>query len=120
MKVALTPVVLATVLSITGISHVAIASASSDVSRADNASLRVADSHETWTAGKVVRVSAARGKVTIAHGPIANLDMMAMTMPFTVADASMLDGLNKGDEIEFVATMEGGELTVVKMRRPAG
>jgi len=80
----------------------------------------VADAaHDAWTKGKVVRVSAKRGTVTIDHGPISNLKMMAMTMPFSAADPSLLDGLKKGDEIEFVAEMDGDNLILVKVRRPA-
>jgi len=78
-----------------------------------------ADAHQTWTSGTVVRVSVERGKVTIEHGPIKNLEMMAMTMPFTVADSSLLEGLAAGDKIEFVAGKNGDELVVEALRRPA-
>ena len=66
-----------------------------------------------------MRVSVERGKVTIEHGPIKNLEMMAMTMPFTVADSSLLEGLAAGDKIEFVAGKNGDELVVEALRRPA-
>lgn len=74
---------------------------------------------ESWTSGTVVRVSTQRGKVTIEHGPIENLDMMAMTMPFRVDDTAMLEGLAAGDKIEFVAEMDGKELVLKGLRRPA-
>ena len=75
----------------------------------------LADAHETWVSGKVVSVRTERGKVTIEHEPIANLEMMAMTMPFTAADPSLLEGLAAGDEIEFVAGMDGDELILVSV-----
>ena len=120
MKSVFIPAVLSTVLSMAGMSVYATTTVSSDATQSDNPSLIVADAHETWTSGKVVRVSTERGKVTIEHGPIANLDMMAMTMPFNVSDPSLLEGLAAGDEIEFVADMEGGELIMTSVRRPGG
>jgi Cu/Ag efflux protein CusF len=82
------------------------------------AALQVADTHEMWTRGKVVRVSAARGKITIEHEPIKNLDMMGMTMPFTAEDTALLDGLEAGDVIEFVAAMNGSDLILKNLRKP--
>jgi len=121
MKATLSPIVLATVLSIVGATPaMAKYSIVSDEALTDTAVWSMADAHEVWTRGKVVRVSAKRGKVTIDHGPIANLKMMAMTMPFSAADASLLEGLAAGDEIEFVADQNGDELILTNVRRPAG
>ena len=119
MKVVTLPVIVAGLLSVTGLaSHAATTATHSGVERIDN-SIIVADAHEVWTRGKVVRVSAARGKVTIEHEPIKNLDMMAMTMPFTVEVATLLEGLEVGDIIEFVAAMNGDELVLKSLRKPA-
>ena len=41
--------------------------------------------------GIVRKVDKASGKVTIAHGPLSNLKMPAMTMVFRVKDAAWLD-----------------------------
>ena len=41
------------------------------------------------------------GKVTLRHGPLANLDMPAMTMVFTVADKKLLDGIKQGVKVRF-------------------
>ena len=120
MKTVMSTAALAAVLSITGTPAIATSTAPGDAVHTDHVLSRLADAHETWTRGKVVRVSTARGKVTIEHGPITNLEMMAMTMPFSVADPSLLEGLAAGDEIEFVADMKGDELILINVRRPAG
>ena len=65
--------------------------------------------------GTVKKVDKAAGKVTLAHGPLANLGMnMAMTMAFRVKDAAWLDQMKEGDKIRFVADNINGILTVVK------
>ena len=48
------------------------------------------------------------GKVTLRHGPLANLDMPAMTMVFTVADKKLLDGIKQGDKVGFIAEKQNG------------
>lgn len=119
MKVVTLPLVIAGFLSLTGLaSYAASTTTHTDVMRMQT-SVLVADAHEVWTRGKVVRVSAARGKVTIEHERIKNLDMMGMTMPFTVEVATLLDGLEVGDIIEFVAAMNGDELILKNLRKPA-
>lgn len=70
--------------------------------------------------GEVRKVDKAAGKVTLRHGPLENLKMPGMTMPFTVADPKMLDGLKEGDQVRFVAEQgQGGTLTVMAIE-PAG
>lgn len=63
--------------------------------------------------GVVKKVDKAAGKVTLSHGPLANLDMPAMTMVFRVKDAAWLDQLTPGAKIRFVAEQINGALTVV-------
>lgn len=43
------------------------------------------------------------GKVTLRHDPLANLEMSAMTMVFTVAGKKLLDGIKQGDNVRFIA-----------------
>jgi len=62
--------------------------------------------------GEVRKVDKAQGKVTLRHGPIANLDMPAMTMVFKVANPKMLDSLNEGDKVKFAADKVNGVITV--------
>lgn len=62
--------------------------------------------------GEVRKVDREQGKVTLKHGPIANLDMPGMTMVFKVADPRMLDNLKPGDKVRFSASNKDGALTV--------
>jgi Cu/Ag efflux protein CusF len=62
--------------------------------------------------GQVRKVDKEQGKLTLRHGPIANLDMPGMTMVFKVADPKMLDGLKPGDKVKFAAERVDGAITV--------
>lgn len=62
--------------------------------------------------GEVRKVDKEQGKVTVKHGPIANLDMPGMTMVFKVADPKMLDNLKPGDKVKFAASNKDGAITV--------
>jgi Cu/Ag efflux protein CusF len=65
--------------------------------------------------GTVKKVDKSAGKVTLAHGPLANLGMnMNMTMVFRVKDASWLDQMKEGDKIRFAADKINGAYTVVQ------
>lgn len=64
------------------------------------------------TGGEVRKVDREQGKVTLKHGPIANLQMPAMTMVFKVSDPKMLDALKEGDKVKFAADRIGGAITV--------
>lgn len=119
MQIVSNTVLVATVLSLSSLAPI-LASASTTPEHADtHAHWSMVDAHDVWTQGKVVRVSAERGTITIAHGPIAKLKMMAMTMPFKAADPALLEGLAAGDEIEFVADQDGDQLIMANVRRPA-
>ena len=58
----------------------------------------------------------AQGKLTLRHGPIANLEMPGMTMVFKVADPAMLDGLKEGDKVRFAADRVDGAITVTALQ----
>lgn len=62
--------------------------------------------------GEVRKIDKAQAKITLRHGPIANLDMPGMTMVFKVADPKMLDTLNEGDKVKFSADKVNGAITV--------
>jgi Cu/Ag efflux protein CusF len=62
--------------------------------------------------GTIRKVDPAAGKLTIAHGTLANLNMPAMTMAFRLGNAAMLDQLKVGDRIRFVAEQVDGALTI--------
>lgn len=66
------------------------------------------------SSGEVVKVDKDAAKITIKHGPLANLNMPGMTMAFKVKDAAMLSQVKAGDKISFVAEKVNGTLTVTK------
>lgn len=65
--------------------------------------------------GVVKKVDKAGGKLTLAHGPLANLGMPAMTMVFRVKETAWLDQVKDGDKVRFLADNVNGSLTVVKL-----
>ncbi|HEY6896169.1 MAG TPA: copper-binding protein [Rhodocyclaceae bacterium] len=66
-----------------------------------------------WTEGTVKKVNPA--SVTIAHGPIINLNMDAMTMSFAVPDPVQLAKLKAGDKVRFQVTQVDGRLTAIRI-----
>ena len=62
--------------------------------------------------GVVRRIDLSNGKITLKHGPIANLDMPPMTMVYTVRPPSLLKGLNVGDTVKFHAEEVDGNYIV--------
>ena len=72
------------------------------------------DSAAPMSAGEVKKVDKSSGKVTIKHGPLDNLGMPAMTMAFRVKDPAMLDQMQAGDKIHFVAEKVNGAITVMQ------
>ena len=67
---------------------------------------------ERLSEGLVRKVDVAAGKLTLKHGPLANLAMPPMTMAFRVRDAALLKGLKVGDAVRFRAEEIEGVLTV--------
>ena len=71
----------------------------------------------TLTAGEVRKIDRVAKKITIRHGPIASLEMPAMTMVYPVADPAMLDRVSVGDRILFAAEKAGDTLTVTHVEK---
>lgn len=69
----------------------------------------------TLSEGTVKRIDKAAGLVTLVHGPIANLQMPGMTMPFRVADPAWLTRLKAGDKVRFRAEEKDGGLVIVRI-----
>jgi Cu(I)/Ag(I) efflux system periplasmic protein CusF len=65
--------------------------------------------------GEVRKVDKEAGKITLRHGPIAHLDMRAMSMVFRVTDPKMLDQVKEGDKVRFTAEKINGLYTVTQM-----
>lgn len=79
---------------------------------ADHASQPPAAAAAPQSEGEVRKVDRSQGKVTLRHGPLAHLDMPAMTMVFTAADPKLLDGLKQGDKVRFTADRKDGTYIV--------
>lgn len=69
----------------------------------------------TLSEGEIRKVDKDAKKITIKHGPLANLDMPAMTMVFQVKDPAMLDKVKAGDKVKFQAEKVGGAFTVTQI-----
>lgn len=69
-----------------------------------------------YAKGFVKKVDAGSKKVTVVHEELKNLDMPAMTMVFRVADDAMLERLEEGSNIEFVADRVNGKLTITDLK----
>jgi Cu/Ag efflux protein CusF len=65
--------------------------------------------------GTVKRVDAAKGSVTISHGPVTSLNWPAMTMTFGVKDKSLLNQLAAGKNVAVDFVVEGSNYTIVKV-----
>ena len=69
-----------------------------------------------YTEGEVRKIDKEAGKITLKHGPIANLEMPAMSMVFHAKDPRMLDEVKAGDKVRFRAEKIGGALTVTEIQ----
>jgi len=69
--------------------------------------------------GVVKSIDKNQKEIAIAHEEIKGL-MSAMTMDFKVRDASMLETVAPGDQIDFELERKGSELTVTKILRSGG
>ncbi len=66
--------------------------------------------------GVVKKVDAAKGNVTLAHGPVAELKWPAMTMGFTVKDKALLEKLAVGKKIDFEFVEQGKSYVVTAIK----
>ena len=66
--------------------------------------------------GRVVAVDVANQQVTLEHDAVTELNWPAMTMPFKVADAKLLQSLQPGQTIMAMFTAnEGAAPTIVSL-----
>jgi Cu/Ag efflux protein CusF len=59
-------------------------------------------------AGTVTAIDAAKGTVTLDHGPMSGLDWPVMTMGFAV-EPDLLAGIKVGDKVDFEIDWDGKE-----------
>ncbi|HNQ05031.1 MAG TPA: efflux RND transporter periplasmic adaptor subunit [Thiobacillaceae bacterium] len=75
---------------------------------------RLEGPEQTWRgSGRITAVNAAEGLLEMAHAPIPAIDWPAMTMPFDVASAGLLEGLKVGQEVDFDLARRGDGYVVV-------
>ena len=67
------------------------------------------------TEGEVRKIDMDAKKITLRHGPIANLGMPPMTMVFQVKDPAMLGTVKTGDKVKFAADKVEGAYTVIQI-----
>lgn len=89
----------------------------SDHAARHGAGAQVAQSSAALAEGEIRRVDKAAKKLTIKHGPIASIDMPAMTMVFQVRDPALLDQVKAGDKVKFQAEKDGGQYVVTKIQK---
>ena len=65
--------------------------------------------------GEVRKIDTAAQKITLRHGPIANIGMPPMTMVFSVQDAALLEGVKAGDKVNFVVEQKGTQFVVTEL-----
>ncbi|CAN8139641.1 copper-binding protein [Thiomicrorhabdus sp. 6S2-11] len=66
--------------------------------------MHMASEHKTMqktVIAEVKRVQLHNGKITLKHGELDELDMPPMTMSFSADDPTMLEGLKRGDQVQF-------------------
>lgn len=68
------------------------------------------------SAGTVTAIDAAKGTVTLDHGPMTGLDWPAMTMGFAVKP-ELLAGIKVGDKVHFEIDWDGKAGTVTKISK---
>jgi Cu/Ag efflux protein CusF len=85
-------------------------------SSADHAAHHPAAATAPQSEGEVLKVDREQGKVTLRHGPLANLDMPAMTMVFKAANPKLLAGLTEGEKVKFTAEKTNGAITVTAIQ----
>jgi Cu(I)/Ag(I) efflux system periplasmic protein CusF len=93
---------------------VAMSAGEHDAHAGHMASQNGAASESPMSEGVIKKVDKATGKVTIAHGPLVNLKMPAMTMVFRVKEVAWIDQMQTDVKIRFVADTINGSLTIVR------
>ena len=67
-------------------------------------------------AAVVKGVDAAKGSVTLSHGPVATLNWPAMTMGFKVKDKALMERLAKDKQVEVDFVQDGSDYVVTAVK----
>lgn len=66
--------------------------------------------------GLVQAIDKENGVVTIKHGPMPALNMMAMTMSYPVRDRNQIAGLQPAQRVEFRVSYDGNDYLITEIR----
>ena len=70
----------------------------------------------TIGSGLVQSIDKERGVVTIEHGPLPALGMMAMTMSYVIKDKSQLANLRPLQKVEFELSYDGNNYLITEIK----
>ena len=66
--------------------------------------------------GEISGIYPSEKSITIRHDPMPTLNMGAMTMPFDVEDARLLDGLTPKQRVEFQVKQVGSDFVITAIK----
>jgi Cu(I)/Ag(I) efflux system periplasmic protein CusF len=92
-----------------------LAASTSAIAQTATATPDVREKNDAYAEGEVRKVDKEAGKITLKHGPIANLDMPPMSMVFRAGEPAMLDKVKVGDKVRFKAEKIQGAITVTQI-----
>ena len=78
---------------------------------------QITAAQDAMAIGQVTKIDLSAGEVTLKHGPIKNLKMEGMTMPFRVQDPAMLKAMKVGDKVKFKAERVNDAITIIKIQK---
>ena len=87
-----------------------------DMKGMDMKSEKTAEAQPHKGSGTVSKVDAAKGTVTINHGPVESLKWPAMSMTFKVKDKKMLDKVKQGQKVDFSFVQSGKDHTITELK----
>ncbi len=70
----------------------------------------------TSGSGVVQHIDNDKGGVTIRHGPLPALNMMAMTMTYPVKDKSQLANLRPAQKVDFQISYDGQDYVITDIK----
>lgn len=103
------------ILAVLSLPLPALAQKAADDHSAHHPAAATAKTAAAMSEGEVRKVDLDAKKITLRHGPIANLDMPPMTMVFQVQDPAMLNAVKTGDKVKFTAEKSGSAYVVTRI-----
>ena len=82
----------------------------------DQAQVPGASQQTARGSGLVLGVDREKGVVTISHGPLPALNMMAMTMGYSVKDKNQLANLQPMQKVEFRVVYDGNDYLITDIK----